>query len=100
MESFHADGREKLHGVIFMSDTKDKSFNTVYHLELDAFDYVTKLGYTIGRYDRISGGCSSQFWCWGTYTYIQSMTSYVPLINFHRYERYGGKIYQMHWDLW
>ena len=60
-------------------------------ISLKLFDYVESLGYRIKRYDRISDGCSSQFWCWGTMKHLEDMTERIPLINFHRYERYEGK---------
>ena len=92
LEIFLANTDDKeMHGVIFMSNTKVKNFNTVFNFENKVFDYVEKLGYCIQRYDRISDGCSSQFWCWGTFKHLEDMTKRVPMITFHRYERYEGK---------
>ena len=44
-------------------------------------------------YDRITDGCSSQFWCYGSYYHLEHMPEDlgIYLINFHRYERYEGK---------
>ena len=96
LEIFHANSNKReLHGVIYMSDTKNKNFDTVNKLETKLFDYVEGLSYRIKRYDHISDGCSSQFWCWGTMKHLEDMTIRVPLVNFHRYERYEGKTCQM-----
>ena len=91
VEIFHPDGKQELHGVIFMSNTKCKNFNTVNNFENRIINYVEELGYSVKRYDRISDGCSSQFWCWGTFQHLVNLTSRVPLVTFHRYERYEGK---------
>ena len=91
VEIFLPDEKQELHGVIFMSNTKCKNFNTVNNFEHRIIDYVEELGYTVKRYDRISDGCSSQFWCWGSMQHLVNMTTRVPLVSFHRYERYEGK---------
>ena len=74
-----------------MSDTKNKNFDTVFKIEDKPLDYVEDLGYSVKRYDRITDGCGSQFWCWGTMKHLEDMKTRVPRINFHRYERYEGK---------
>ena len=92
LEIFHANtDKKELHGVIYMSDSKNKNFDTVYKFENLLLDYVEDLGYRVQRYDRITDGCGSQFWCWGSMKHLENMSSRVPLINFHRYERYEGK---------
>ena len=76
-----------------MSDTKSKGFNTVKCFEEYCINFVKDMGHNIVRYDRISDGCSSQFWCYGTFYHLQHLPDSlnIPLINFHRYERYEGK---------
>lgn len=93
LEVFKADGTKEMYGFIIMSDTKCKGFDTVKHFEERCLAEVWSIGYNIVRYDRISDGCSSQFWCYGTFHYLQHMPDNlgISLINFHRYERYEGK---------
>ena len=44
LEIFHANRDEKeLHGVIYMSDTKNKNFDTVFKIENKLLDYVEDL---------------------------------------------------------
>ena len=76
-----------------MSDTKSKNFDTVKHFEEKCIQFIRNLGYNIVRYDRITDGCSSQFWCYGSYYHLEHMQEDlgIYLINFHRYERYEGK---------
>ena len=93
IEIFRTDDSKEMHGLILMSDTKSKNFDTVRYFEEKCIQYVQKKGYQVVRYDRITDGCSSQFWCYGSYTHLDSMPDdlQIPLINFHRYERYEGK---------
>ena len=76
-----------------MSDTTSKNYDTVKDFEETFFEYIRNDGYNIVRYDRITDGCSSQFWCYGSFHHLDCMPEDldVELINFHMYERYEGK---------
>lgn len=93
LEVFKADGTKEMYGFIILSNTKCKGFDTVKYFEEKCLTEVRSIGYNIVRYDRISDGCSSQFWCYGTFHHLQHMPDNlgISLINFHRYERYEGK---------
>ena len=94
MEVFFPDGSKELRGIIYLSNTKNKNFDTVRYFEERCVDYVRKtLGHNVVRFDRITDGCSSQYWCYGTCHHLETMPAEldIPLINFHRYERYEGK---------
>ena len=93
LEVFKTDGTKEMYGFIIMSDTKSKNFDTVKHFEEKCIQFIRNLGYNIVRYDRITDGCSSQFWCYGSYYHLEHMPEDlgIYLINFHRYERYEGK---------
>ena len=66
LEVFKADSTKELYGLIFLSDSKNKNFDTVNYFQEATINFVKSKGYTITRYDRITDGCSSQFWCYGT----------------------------------
>ena len=93
LEIFKKNGEAELHGLVFLSNTKSKNFETVMYLEKKVVDYVKSMGYTVVRYDRLTDGCSSQFWCWGSCQYLENMPKNldISVVNFHRYERYEGK---------
>ena len=93
MEIFKGDGTTEIFGLVYMSDSKNKNFNTVRYFEDEAIKYIKSFGYNILRYDRLTDGCSSQFWCWGTFQHLENMPRdlQIPVINFHRYERYQGE---------
>ena len=93
IEIFFKNGYKELHGVIFLSDSKNKNFDTVRHFQNRCVDYVSDLGYKVKRYDRITDGCSSQFWCYGSMWHLESMPLAldVDTVSFHRYEPYEGK---------
>ena len=57
LEIFHANmDTKELYGVIYMSDTKNKNFDTFFKLENKLLDCVENLGYKVKRYDRITDG--------------------------------------------
>ena len=63
------------------------------HLEKKVVHYVKSMEYTVVRYDRLTDGCSSQFWSWGSCQYLENMPKKldISIVNFHRYERYEGE---------
>ena len=94
MEIFFDDGTKQLIGIIYLSNVKNKNFNTVRHFEEKCIEYVKQqLGYKIRRYDRLTDGCSSQYWCYGSFHHLETMPTDldIPNIKFHRYEPYEGK---------
>ena len=94
MEIFFSNGTKELIGIIYLSNTKNKNYDTVRYFEEKCIEYVRqKLGYNVVRYDRITDGCSSQYWCYGTCHHLETMPKEldIPVINFHRYEPYEGK---------
>ena len=94
MEIFFNDGTKQLIGIIYLSNVKNKNFETVRHFEEKCIEYVKQqLGYKILRYDRLTDGCSSQYWCYGSFHHLETMSTDldIPNINFHRYKPYEGK---------
>ena len=93
LELFKNNRDTDLYGLVFMSDSKRKNFETVMYLEKKVIEHVKSLGYTVLRYDRLTDGCSSQFWCWGSFQHLENMPEdlQIPVVNFHRYEHYEGK---------
>ena len=92
MELFSNNGQKELHGVIYLADVKNKNFETVKYFDENCIKYVRELGYPIVRYNEISDGCSSQYWCYGLFHHLETMTIdlNIPNINFHCYEPYEG----------
>ena len=99
LEVFKIDGSVDLYGLIYMSNSKSKSFETVRYFEGLVVSFVRKLGFSILRYDRVSDGCTYQFWCWGSVQMLENMPQEfnIPVCSNHRYERYEGKNSLMHW---
>ena len=93
LEVFKTNGTKEIYGFIIMSDSKSKNFNTVKHFEEKCIELIWNLGYNIIHYDRITDGCSSQFWCYGSYYHLEHMHEDlgIYLIDFHRYEYNKGK---------
>ena len=93
LELFKTDKTKEMHEYIIMSDTKSKNYDTVKHFEEKCIEYIRNDGYNIVSYDRITDGCSSQFWCFGSYSHLDRMPKdlNIQLLNFHRYERSEGK---------
>ena len=93
LEVFKIDGSVDLYGLIYMSNSKSKGFETVRYFEGLVVSFVQKLGFSILRYDRISDGCTYQFWCWGSVQMLENMPQElnIPVCSNHRYERYEGK---------
>ena len=93
MEIFKVDGSKELHGVVYLSNIKSKNYDTVIFFKEKCIDYVRQLGYNVTRYDRITDGCSSQFWCYGSFYHLENMPLKfnIPLVTEHRYESYEGK---------
>ena len=93
MEIFKVDGTKEMHGIFYLSDTKCKNYDTVMFLEEQCISYVQSLRHNIIRYDRLTDGCSSQFWCYGSMYHLESMPKKynISLVNQHRYEAYEGK---------
>ena len=57
-------------------------------LKEQCISYVQSLGHNIIRYDRLTDGCSSQFWCYGSMYHLESMFKKydISLANQHSYE--------------
>ena len=93
IDIFNADGSKELHGLIFMSNSKNKNFDTVNHFEEETIKHVKAMGKEIVRYQRITDGCTSQFWCYGSNKHLEDMPGklQIPLVEFQRLERYEGE---------
>ena len=93
IEVFKTDKTMEMYGLIIMSDSSSKNYDVVKYFEEKCLEYVRNLGFNIIRYDRITDGCSSQFWCYGSYSHLHDMPAnqQIAVVNNHRTERYEGK---------
>ena len=93
IEIFKNDGTMEMHGLIIMSDCRSKNFDVVKYFEQKCLQYVQQRGYNVLRLDRVTDGCSSQFWCYGSCKHLETMPDEedINIINHHRLERYEGK---------
>lgn len=75
LEMFFNDVTKNLIGIIYLSNTKIKNYDTVRYFEEKCIEYARDKGLNIVRYDRLTDGCSSQYWCYGTCHHLETMPS-------------------------